>query len=283
MSMIISYRFDPLLHADARPNIVGGGTQKIKDKQNTDNTISRTITLSEYPSEVCFGNLGEVSKSIIEVLDYPMNPTMTSFCHLFDGCVNLINVDCVTWNTSNISDFRYCFRNCSSLTNLDVHNWLIKNLANGSEMFSGCTQLKSLNLTNWRTSVASPNFTNFLANCKELEELNLSHWNISNGFTITDMLTGNDNLRHVKMVDCSETTINKLITQLPTNVVDAKLYTSLNIHEEFINNLPAGWKIAKGGVIINPYFLNKPLKDITIKNCKVKHIHIGETKVFFYK
>ena len=55
--------------------------------------------------------------------------------HMFDGCSNLINIDCANWNTSKIEDLSYMFYDCPQITNLNCNGWDISNVKTASYMF----------------------------------------------------------------------------------------------------------------------------------------------------
>ena len=55
---------------------------------------------------------------------------------------------------------------------------------------------------------------NMFENCSGLTSLDLSKWDTSKVTTMTNMFNGCSNLHEIKMIGCSETTINKIRTQL---------------------------------------------------------------------
>lgn len=53
--------------------------------------------------------------------------------------------------------------------------------------------------------------------CASLESLDLSGWNTSKVKSMHDMFYGCTSLRRIRMVNCSEATINKIKEQLKTD------------------------------------------------------------------
>lgn len=84
----------------------------------------------------------------------------------------------------------YMFRFCENLTSIDLSGWNTSNVTDMSAMFNLCTSLTTLDL---------------------------SHFDTSNVTNMTGMFAGCKNLKSIKMVGCSEATINKIKAQLATD------------------------------------------------------------------
>ena len=192
MAITLKYRFDPSIASNAKPTISGGGTQTITDANNADGTITRTIEFTSNPTRVYFGN-NVSSAAFLEVLEYPISSSMTSFYYLFDGCTNLTYVNSANWDTSNITDFDYCFRNCSSLKTLDVTGWDMSKSNYRSALFGGCSSLETLildNTTGWEKLTSG---SGILAGDTKLKNISMKNstyiqinYIISNGLISTE-------------------------------------------------------------------------------------------------
>ena len=230
--------------------------------------------------------------------------------YMFADCKSLKDLDIVCWDTHNLTIASYMFTNCKKLINLDLSGWDVHNLIHADTMFAGSgvthlnlsnwnveslsyasrmfanNNLKSINLAGWKIKYStSPNLSEFLNNCTKLEEVNLSNWNITNGYNITDIFKGDLKLKHIKMTGCNISTINKIISSLPSGntVENAKIFTSLNTELSYLNNTPSNWKVVKGDNIKSEKFLSEEVIKTLIGNRKVKRIHVGDTKIFYYK
>ena len=235
---------------------------------------------------------------------------VNSMYYMFGNCKSLKDLDIVCWDTRSLSTATYMFTNCKKLNNLDLSGWDVHNLTNAGSMFAGSgitylnlsnwnvenltyanrmfanNNLKSINLAGWKIKYsASPNLSELLNDCTKLEEVNLSNWNITNGYNITDIFTGDLKLKHIKMTGCNTSTINKIISSLPSGntVENAKIFTSLNTELSYLNNTPSNWKVVKGDNIKSEKFLSEEVIKTLIGNRKVKRIHVGDTKIFYHK
>ena len=93
-------------------------------------------------------------------------------------------------NTSNVTDMTNMFSTCRGLTSLDVSNFNTSNVTNMNGMFGSCTSLTSLDLSNFDTSKVT---------------------------SMINMFNGCTSLRTIRMVGCSEGTINKIKAVKPSS------------------------------------------------------------------
>ena len=211
---------------------------------------------------------------------------VTDMDGMFANCKTLEYLDVANFDTSNVTDMEHMFVNCHKLERLNLANFNVKNVSSMRNMFINCTGLKTLNVPGWRIiNVASPDLYRMFYNCTNLENLDISYWNITNGYNLTQILDGNNMLKHIKMIGCNSNTINKIIATLPTtNTVDgAKIYTSLNTNLSFINNTPSNWEVVRGNDVKSHVYLSKQVQEILLKNRNLKQIHVGDTKTMYYR
>ena len=93
-------------------------------------------------------------------------------------------------DTSNVTNMNHMFYNCSGLTKLDLSGWNTSNVTNMEGMFAACRGLISLDL---------------------------SGWNTSNVINMAYMFNGCTSLNTIRMVGCSEATINKIRDVKPSS------------------------------------------------------------------
>ena len=92
---------------------------------------------------------------------------------------------------SGVTDMSYLFYYCEKLTTLDVSNFNTINVTNMNRMFCGC---------------------------KNLTTLDLSNFNTSNIYDMGRMFIDCNSLTTVKVINCDESTKNKILTQLQSSL-----------------------------------------------------------------
>ena len=83
-------------------------------------------------------------------------------------------------------------------------------------MFSICSSLDTLDLSGWDTSKVTDTSSMFFG-CNNLNLLDLSGWDMSNLINTLVMFDGCTSLKTIRMVGCTQDTINKIQTQLTTD------------------------------------------------------------------
>lgn len=123
---------------------------------------------------------------------------VTNMDCMFDGCINLTELDVTGFDTSNVTGMRLMFRSCRNLAELDVTGfdtskvirmgYMFQNMCALVElnvggfdtskvtdmpyMFNGCVNLTELDLTNFDTRKVT-NMDYMFNNCSSLEKLSL--------------------------------------------------------------------------------------------------------------
>ena len=142
---------------------------------------------------------------------------VTDMSSMFSGCSGLTSLDLRNFNTSNVTNMNMMFNGCSKLTSLDLSNFVTSNVTDMGHMFYGCRGLTSLDLRNFKTSKVT-SMSNMFIDCSGLISLDLSGWDMSNVTTSMNYMFENCNsLRTIKMVGCSEDTVNKIKAHLTTD------------------------------------------------------------------
>ena len=95
----------------------------------------------------------------------------------------------------------------------DVDTSKVTNMFN---MFCSCEYLTSLDLSKFDTSNVT-SMPNMFYNCRALTSLDISGWDISNVTEMSNMFGYNSALKTIRMVGCSQTTIDKIKAQLSTD------------------------------------------------------------------
>ena len=104
----------------------------------------------------------------------------------------------------------------ASITTMDLSGWNTNKVTNMKQMFASCYSLTSLDLSGWNTSNVTT-MESMFQNCESLTSLDLSGWDLS---SIIDgmgwMFSGCNRLKTIRMVGCSEETINKVWKKMPS-------------------------------------------------------------------
>ena len=89
------------------------------------------------------------------------------------------------------------------------------NVTQMNGMFYGCSGLTSLDLSGW--DISNVYFMNYMfQNCSKLTSLDLSGWDINDVTDMTDMFYNCTSLKTIRMVGCSEATVNKIKAVKPS-------------------------------------------------------------------
>lgn len=139
-----------------------------------------------------------------------------SMTRMFYSCNALEYLDVSKFDTTNVTSMRAMFNNCQALTSLDLSGWNTSNVTNLYRMFIYCSKLTTLILSRWNTNNIT-NMGGMFADCKALAYLDLSGWDISNVTDMSSIFQNCTSLKTIKMVGCSQTTIDKVKTQLATD------------------------------------------------------------------
>ena len=156
----------------------------------------------------------------LDVLKFDTS-NVTTMNGMFYNCSALTFLDVSKFDTSNVNYIDRMFYGCWALTSLDVSKWDTSNVTTMNSMFYNCSALTSLDLSGWNTSKVT-NMYNMFYDCRSLTSLDISGWNISNVTNMSNMFYGCSNLSDtltIRMVGCSQTTIDKIKAQLSTDGV----------------------------------------------------------------
>ena len=140
----------------------------------------------------------------------------------YNDFTNLIFKDV---DTSKITDMTGMFSNCKALTSLDLSGFNTSNVTDMDDMFSHCNALTSLDLSGFNTSNVT-NMDVMFYECSGLTYLDLSGWDTSNVTDMNSIFSGCGALKTIRMVGCSQTTIDKIKAQLATDgITDCTIVT----------------------------------------------------------
>ena len=154
----------------------------------------------------------------------------------FRDCNLLEEVDLELLDVSAVTNFQQSFFNCSKLTtkSLKISSWRPQNLGYTNFTFYGCSGLTSLDLSKWKMDKVT-SVPGMFNRCSSLETLDLSGWNLDNanwhdvsdnyGKTERCMFYGCKKLKTIRMVGCSNATMNLVKRDLKVAGIDPTIVT----------------------------------------------------------
>ena len=172
-------------------NITENGTYTKEDG------YSNVVVDVKAPTEIDLKTGIKFSKSTFSAMPYTLicDSGVTDMSSMFSTCKNLTTLNLSNFNTINVSDMSFMFASCNSLTTLDLSSFNTINVTDMSYMFYTCSNLTTLDLSNFNTI------------------------NVTN---MGSMFKYSNSLTTVKVINCDESTKNKILTQLQS---DLKSYT----------------------------------------------------------
>lgn len=144
--------------------------------------------------------------TIIEEQDMPLMSyvdrnliahSVKSAANMFNGCTQMLTLNCRNWNVDCVSDFTSTFANCNSLVYLDMSQWKTFDLTVTDHMFENCYKLLTANVGNWYTkNLVSTN--SMFYNCYNLRNVGeISRWNIDILYDARRMFKNNYNFINI--------------------------------------------------------------------------------------
>lgn len=135
--------------------------------------------------------------------------------NMFSGMSNLTSIDLSAWNLpKGACMFRRMFEDCTSLTEVKLPLKWAGKVVDFTYSFYGCTSMTELDLSPLSGYTGSNTFESTFQNMTSLKELNISGFRLDATYTTYNMFTGCSNLKIVKAIGCSDTTISNIQSAL---------------------------------------------------------------------
>ena len=169
-----------IIYTNYKENIsevdVNGNKSNISDYYNLLNKGINEITIKFNKSlETCekmFYYLDNIV--IIDFLNFDSS-NVKSMSWMFYKCSSIKSLNLRKFNTSSVTDMTRMFSRCSSLLSLDLRSFNTSSVRSMSWMFSECSSLKSLNIEQFDVSSVF-NLNYIFYGCSSLISLNLSNF-----------------------------------------------------------------------------------------------------------
>ena len=226
----VSTRFTPLKVAKIRPPLIqyttaSGSMVDISSSLYAKDANNKTLNIvhTKY-GEIGFDgdadkvNLNWYKSADLKTIKLLKNAKPDDEIY-FRDCNLLEEVDLELLDVSAVTNFQQSFYNCSKLTtkSLKISSWRPQNLDYTNFTFYGCSGLTSLDLSKWKMDKVT-SVPGMFNGCSSLETLDLSGWNLDKanwhdvsdnyGKTVRCMFYGCKKLKTIRMVGCSNATMN---------------------------------------------------------------------------
>ena len=226
----VSTRFTPLKVAKIRPPLIqyttaSGSMVDISSSLYAKDANNKTLNIvhTKY-GEIGFdGDADKVNLNWYKSADLKtiklLKKAKPDYEIYFRDCNLLEEVDLELLDVSAVTNFQQSFYNCSKLTtkSLKISSWRPQNLDYTNFTFYGCSGLTSLDLSKWKMDKVT-SVPGMFNGCSSLEALDLSGWNLDKanwhdvsdnyGKTVRCMFYGCKKLKTIRMVGCSNATMN---------------------------------------------------------------------------
>lgn len=142
--------------------------------------------------------------------------SLTKIYRMFLNCTSLENINLSGWNLENMTEIQYMFSGCTSLKTVDLSNWKTPKLSVLGRLINGCGSLTYANLSGWDVSSLYEIDVYPFSGCVNLVTLDLSGWNLDKTIVDRRLFENCNSLKTVRMVGCSQTTVDKIKKVLPS-------------------------------------------------------------------
>ena len=226
----VSTRFTPLKVAKIRPPLIqyttaSGSMVDISSSLYAKDANNKTLNIvhTKY-GEIGFdGDADKVNLNWYKSADLKtiklLKKAKPDYEIYFRDCNLLEEVDLELLDVSAVTNFQQSFNNSSKLTtkSLKISSWRPQTLDYTNFTFYGCSGLTSLDLSKWKMDKVT-SVPGMFNGCSSLETLDLSGWNLDKanwhdvsdnyGKTVRCMFYGCKKLKTIRMVGCSNATMN---------------------------------------------------------------------------
>jgi len=184
---------------------------------------SRYISINKYNQ-----------KNIITLV---WNEKLNSCDNLFEGCINIVDIDLSHFDTSKVTSMVAMFYNCNSLQKINFNNINTSSVTNMSMMFLNCISLKELNLSMFRTPKLKSTEYMF-CECNYIDTIFLSDLDTSQVTSMKFMFFGMESLLHIDLSKMNTSNVInmeylfyscKSLNKLDLNLDTSKVQTMSNM------------------------------------------------------
>ena len=182
--------------------IKGPGNYSVLNKRN----INGDKYFNYTPSEIYINGVARNRTNNFEynlelednIITLKFNQPLKHCNWMFYNLNNIIEIQFLNFDSSNLTEMIETFGNCNNLVSLNLSVLDTSKVINVSGMFSYCNNLKSLDLSNFNTKEVI-NMGYFLSNCFNLISIDLSNFNTISVINMEYMFSGCSNLATIDL------------------------------------------------------------------------------------
>ena len=150
-----------------------------------DNQTILSEAFYKEPKNVKVNNIDKDSCKKYCELPYDINNVtlifdddFNSFENMFNGLINLIEIDLSDLDTSKVLSMKSMFKDCESLKKINFGNIITSSVENMESFLHNCKQLTSIDLSKFETSSVI-NMKSMFSNCETITSIDASSFNTS--------------------------------------------------------------------------------------------------------
>lgn len=118
--------------------------------------------------------------NLLEVSLFSITNKLTTLANLFSGCYQLRKINCLSWDTSNVTNMQYLFNSCYFLEDVSfIYDWDVSKVTTVVYAFYQCKSLEKLDLSKWKLGTAITTLDNTFNGCSKLKYLDISSFDMS--------------------------------------------------------------------------------------------------------
>ena len=169
-----------------------------------------------------FNGLVNLKEIDLSNLDFSKVTNMES---MFKNCLNLSKINFGNINTSSVENMAQLFHNCTSLTSINVSNFNTSSVTNMNSMFRECNSLTSIDVSNFDTSKVEDMMDMFAFNYK-LISIDVSNFDTRNVKNLRGMFFRCETLKYLDLSNFNTSLVNN--TRSMFQYCSSLLYLNFN-------------------------------------------------------
>ena len=138
------------------------------------------------------------------------NDSINSFKSIFNGLINITEIDLSNFDTSQVTDMQYMFYMCKNLEKINFGNINTSLVTNMSHLFSNCSSLTSIDLSKFNTKNLVY-MRDIFSYCYKLISVDLSNFDTSKVVNMRGLFYQCDNLRYIDLTNFNTSLVNNFI------------------------------------------------------------------------
>ena len=204
--------------------------EHLKELNNLNSKLYINNNEYEYKKNFRFEKEGKYT------IKLKFNINLTDCSHMFESCINIINIKFISFNTKYITNMSSMFEGCENLIDLDLSHFNTKNVTNMSRMFCSCKNIMNLDFSSFDTKNVT-DMIHMFHGCGKIINLDLSSFDTKNVTDMSFMFSFCDNLKEINLSSFNTKNVTamdnmfaycKTLKNLDLSSFDTKKVTGMN-------------------------------------------------------